>query len=206
MPDDRLIVALDVADALTGLTIAQKIGDQVGHYKIGLAMLTGGGLALANELKQDHGKPVIVGGPHPTTNPEFFLDADAADVCVQGEGDETLPELLEVICEMPAMRPSERSSGVATVDAMVSGLAPERLALTTMVGNDTLGSGATGSRWYASRPSSTMPRASSVVATGRLTKGLETLKNSLRACVRGVAGGRASARRAGRRRGRSRAW
>lgn len=60
MPDDRLIVALDVADALTGLTIAQKIGDQVGHYKIGLAMLTGGGLALANELKDQHGKRILL--------------------------------------------------------------------------------------------------------------------------------------------------
>jgi radical SAM superfamily enzyme YgiQ (UPF0313 family) len=43
------------------------------------------------------GKPVVLGGPHPTTNPEFFLEAGAADVCAQGEGDETLPELLDVI-------------------------------------------------------------------------------------------------------------
>jgi len=36
----------------------------------------------------------ILGGPHPTTNPEYFLDAGAADICVQGEGDLTLPEIL----------------------------------------------------------------------------------------------------------------
>ncbi|MDE0892229.1 MAG: radical SAM protein [Planctomycetota bacterium] len=54
---------------------------------------------LGQIIKKEHGKPVILGGPHPTTNPEFFLDADAADICVQGEGDETLPELLEVIYE-----------------------------------------------------------------------------------------------------------
>ena len=29
-------------------------------YKIGLGMLTGGGLALANELKQEHGKRIFL--------------------------------------------------------------------------------------------------------------------------------------------------
>lgn len=42
--------------------------------------------------------------------------------------------LLEVICSMPGMVENDRSSGVATADAMVSGLAPEKLALTLMVG------------------------------------------------------------------------
>ena len=60
MTDDRLIVALDVPNALQGLALASKIGDQVGFYKIGLGMLTGGGLALANELKQDHGKRIFL--------------------------------------------------------------------------------------------------------------------------------------------------
>ncbi|MDB6181139.1 orotidine-5'-phosphate decarboxylase [Paracoccus fistulariae] len=58
--DDRLIVALDVPNALAGLDLAQKLGDSVGFYKIGLGMLTGGGLALANELKQDHGKRIFL--------------------------------------------------------------------------------------------------------------------------------------------------
>jgi orotidine-5'-phosphate decarboxylase len=60
MSDDRLIVALDVPDALTGLEMARRIGDAVSFYKIGLGMLTGGGLALANELKQDHGKRIFL--------------------------------------------------------------------------------------------------------------------------------------------------
>ncbi len=51
-PNDRLIVALDVPNALEGLQLAEKLGDQVTFYKIGLGMLTGGGLALADELKQ----------------------------------------------------------------------------------------------------------------------------------------------------------
>ena len=59
-PDDRLIVALDVADAHAGLTLAQRIGDAVGFYKIGLGMLTGGGLALARELKDEHGKRIFL--------------------------------------------------------------------------------------------------------------------------------------------------
>ncbi|MCR9124787.1 MAG: orotidine-5'-phosphate decarboxylase [Rhodobacteraceae bacterium] len=60
MNDDRLIVALDVPDALSGLKLAERLGDTVGFYKIGLGMLTGGGLALANELKQDHGKRIFL--------------------------------------------------------------------------------------------------------------------------------------------------
>ena len=60
MPDDRLIVALDVPHAVAGLELAKKLGDQVGFYKIGLGMLTGGGLALANELVQEHGKRIFL--------------------------------------------------------------------------------------------------------------------------------------------------
>ena len=48
--DDRLIVALDVPDAMQGLALAERLGDSASFYKIGLGMLTGGGLALANRL------------------------------------------------------------------------------------------------------------------------------------------------------------
>ena len=58
--DDRLIVALDVPDAVQGLALAQRLGASVGFYKIGLGMLTGGGLALANELKSEHGKRIFL--------------------------------------------------------------------------------------------------------------------------------------------------
>ncbi len=57
--DPRLIVALDVPNALDGLALADKLGDSVSFYKIGLGMLTGGGLALANELKEK-GKRVFL--------------------------------------------------------------------------------------------------------------------------------------------------
>ncbi|RBW57054.1 orotidine-5'-phosphate decarboxylase [Ruegeria sp. A3M17] len=60
MSDDRLIVALDIPNALQGLAMAEQLGDSVSFYKIGLGMLTGGGLALANELKQEHGKRIFL--------------------------------------------------------------------------------------------------------------------------------------------------
>ncbi len=59
-PDDRLIVALDVPGALQGLELAERLGEAVNFYKIGLGMLTGGGLALANELKSEHGKRIFM--------------------------------------------------------------------------------------------------------------------------------------------------
>ena len=60
MSDDRLIVALDVPNVVQGLQLADRIGDAASFYKIGLGMLTGGGLALANELKQEHGKRIFL--------------------------------------------------------------------------------------------------------------------------------------------------
>ena len=60
MSDDRLIVALDVPNAIAGLELAAKLGNAVSFYKIGLGMLTGGGLALAQELKDEHGKRIFL--------------------------------------------------------------------------------------------------------------------------------------------------
>jgi orotidine-5'-phosphate decarboxylase len=60
MSDDRLIVALDVPNIVAGLDLAGRLGKTVSFYKIGLGMLTGGGLALANELKQEHGKRIFL--------------------------------------------------------------------------------------------------------------------------------------------------
>ncbi len=59
-PDDRLIVALDLPNAIEGMQLAEKLGDAVSFYKIGLGMLTGGGLALARELKDEHGKRIFL--------------------------------------------------------------------------------------------------------------------------------------------------
>ncbi len=50
---------------------------------------------LGRIARNEIGRFTVLGGPHPTTNPEYFLNGDAADICCQGEGDETLPEVLE---------------------------------------------------------------------------------------------------------------
>lgn len=62
MSDDRIIVALDpprVPHAIAGEQVADLLGDSVSFYKIGLGMLTGGGMALALELKEK-GKRVFL--------------------------------------------------------------------------------------------------------------------------------------------------
>ena len=58
--DDRLIVALDVPNVVEALRIVEALNDTVSFYKIGLGMLTSGGLALAMELKAEHGKRVFL--------------------------------------------------------------------------------------------------------------------------------------------------
>ncbi len=51
-PDERLIVALDLPNVLDALHLVERLGPAVTFYKVGLGLLTGGGLALADELKQ----------------------------------------------------------------------------------------------------------------------------------------------------------
>ena len=60
MSDDRLIVALDVPNAVQALALTDSLGDAVSFYKIGLGMLTGGGLGLAHELISEHGKRIFL--------------------------------------------------------------------------------------------------------------------------------------------------
>src|ERR1017187_991432 len=86
------------------------------------------------------------------------------------------PSVLEdVISVTAAMRPNWRSSGVATDDAMVSGLAPGKPAPTEMVGKSTCGSGDTGRMRNATAPARAMATMRSVVATGLWTNGEEIL-------------------------------
>ncbi len=77
MPDDRLIVALDLPDALAGLKLAEALGDTVSFYKIGLGMLTGGGLALARELKDEAGKRIFL-------DMKLFDIANTVEAAVRG--------------------------------------------------------------------------------------------------------------------------
>lgn len=49
---ERLIVALDMADAARARELVDRIGDAAGVYKIGLTLAAAGGLDLARELKR----------------------------------------------------------------------------------------------------------------------------------------------------------
>src|SRR5512147_1232697 len=62
----------------------------------------------------------------------------------------------EVMLSRPAMVENWRSRGVATADAMVSGLAPGSDAFTRTVGKSTFGRSETGSSRYAISPNRRM--------------------------------------------------
>src|ERR1044071_8660259 len=73
------------------------------------------------------------------------------------------------------MWPNWRSSGVATDDAMISGLAPGKFACTEIVGKSICGSGETGNNLKAPPPASAIAAVSSTVATGLCINGDERL-------------------------------
>ena len=81
--------------------------------------------------------------------------------------------LLDVISVTPEILLNCRSSGVATDEAMISGLAPGSAVLTEIVGKSTCGSGATGSLLYAIAPAIRIPAVSRDVAIGRRINGAE---------------------------------
>src|SRR5271165_4849279 len=92
-----------------------------------------------------------------------------------------VPRLLDdVISVMPAILPNWRSRGVATEEAMISGLAPGRPAPTETVGKSTWGSGETGNSRKATAPARAMAAVRSVVATGRRMNGEDKLMASIR--------------------------
>src|SRR5882757_277459 len=87
-----------------------------------------------------------------------------------------VPNTLEdVSWATPGMAANWYSSGVATADAIVSGLAPGNFADTWMVGKSTCGNGATGSNGNATIPSNKIPAINRDVAIGRLMNGSEIL-------------------------------
>src|SRR5579863_1476241 len=90
-----------------------------------------------------------------------------------------VPSVLEdVISVMPAMRPNWRSSGVATEEAMISGLAPGKPAATEMVGKSTCGRAETGNTLNATAPARARATVRSAVATGRRMNGVDKLITS----------------------------
>ena len=86
--------------------------------------------------------------------------------------------LVDVISVTPAMRVNCFSSGVATDEAMVSGLAPGSCADTEMVGKSTCGSGDTGRERNEIMPDKATAAVRSAVPTGLWMKGADTLMSA----------------------------
>src|SRR6266508_4168536 len=81
--------------------------------------------------------------------------------------------LVELKESSPAMVEKFFSRGVETDDAMVSALAPGKLALSVMVGKSTVGRSLTGRDLYPRMPKMRIPSITSVVVTGRRMKSAE---------------------------------
>src|SRR5438876_5228548 len=94
-------------------------------------------------------------------------------------------EFEEIMESSPAIPVNCRSRGVATADAMVSGLAPGRLAKTEMVGKSTVGMSLTGRARYATTPNKAMASISRLVAIGRRMKIAEMFTSILLRAVVG---------------------
>src|SRR6267154_5398949 len=82
---------------------------------------------------------------------------------------------LDDIEEMPAIVDSWRSMMPATEAAMVSALAPGKVAVTAMVGKSTLGSADTGNRRKPNTPKAMIDAVISVVITGRRMQSSESV-------------------------------
>ncbi len=83
--------------------------------------------------------------------------------------------LVDDMESMPAMVENCFSRGVATAEAMVSGLAPGRLADTLIVGKSTFGRSLTGRRPYPAMPKITTATMMSDVMTGLRMKSSDML-------------------------------
>src|SRR5688500_20369691 len=78
--------------------------------------------------------------------------------------------LVELMESSPAVVVKFFSRGVATEEAIVSALAPGKLALTVMVGKSTVGRSLTGSDLYPMMPKIRIPTITRVVVTVRRMK------------------------------------
>ncbi len=70
---------------------------------VGVTCMTGPQIRFAIEVsrivKQNSSIPVVWGGTHPTLLPEQTLENEYIDIVVQGEGEETFPELVNALAE-----------------------------------------------------------------------------------------------------------
>jgi hypothetical protein len=105
-----------------------------------------------------------------TSTAALSIERSRANCSVTVELPVALDEIIESI---PAIVVNCRSSGLATVAAMVDGSPPGRLACTCTVGKSTVGRSLTGRARYATAPNNAIAAIRRLVAIGRLIKSSE---------------------------------
>lgn len=84
-----------------------------GPLCVGISSMTGPqlryALAASRLVKAHSPAPVVWGGPHPSLMPDQTLRHELVDVVVEGEGEETLPELLQAL---EGKRPMDTVRGI----------------------------------------------------------------------------------------------
>jgi orotidine-5'-phosphate decarboxylase len=108
--DDRLIVALDVPNVVQGLALADRIGEAAAFYKVGLGMLTGGGFALALELKHERGKRVFL-------DLKLFDIGATVEAAVRGIAEQNL-DFLTVHGDPQVVRAAAQTKGATKILAV----------------------------------------------------------------------------------------
>jgi orotidine-5'-phosphate decarboxylase len=121
MPEDRLIVGLDLPDAESARALVGRLGEAVGFYKVGLGLLAGGGLELAGALKGE-GKRVFL-------DLKLFDIGATVSAAVKGLAGRIGPDFLTVQGDPHVVR-----AAVAGRDA--AGAATKLLAVTVLTSLD----------------------------------------------------------------------
>ena len=105
----RLFVALDMSDVKAAEAMVSRLGDEVSAYKIGLELMFGGGIGLAQKLKRD-GKSI-------------FLDMKLLDI------PNTVEKAVENIGNLGVDFLTVHGTDRKTLDAAVMGRGSSRLKL-----------------------------------------------------------------------------
>ena len=105
----RLFVALDMSDLKAAEAMVSRLGDEVSAYKIGLELMFGGGIGLAQKLKRD-GKSI-------------FLDMKLLDI------PNTVEKAVENIGNLGVDFLTVHGTDRKTLDAAVMGRGSSRLKL-----------------------------------------------------------------------------
>ena len=116
-----LVAEVRLLDAMFEPDILKLVNSEIRSRRpdiVGISALTAEAF-LAHKLTAavkaaDNSIPVIMGGPHPSSDPEAVLADPAVDAVVIGEGEKTFTELVGAICEAgPGWNEPEKIRGIA---------------------------------------------------------------------------------------------